>query len=254
MEELMRRFNKNTDSTKTHYVAWSGGCDSSLLLYKISEELKKDNKEVTALISKSGFIGKRKEVSEEMARISFEDALLARKIEIKKLTIQTIIDQRFGETGVNQGYAQAGLWVLEFLPIMKDNSVIHFGYIKDDDFWLFDHHFTKMVEQYCKMLNKNITLSFDLAFYTKVDVISELIELDLLDKVWFCETPPEVGKACGNCHPCQTHKVALLNQQVEDFEDMQILREFIQSMKERKEKEKDPTENQVTVEREDTES
>lgn len=218
----------NINNEKTHYVAWSGGADSTLLLYLLCKELNKDGKKPVVLISESWYLTGKKKISEAKARDNIEREFIARGLEFDKMRIRSEVTVPDGLWGTTFGLQQPGLWVMQFMPVMKENSIVHFGYINGDHFWYHDNDFIDMVNSYDKMLNSHTELSFELQYTDKVEVLSMLKEFDLLKFIWYCETPERVGQPCGLCHPCQTNMKARALMAMDNIEDPELLTNIIE--------------------------
>jgi hypothetical protein len=93
-----------------------------------------------------------------------------------------------------------------------------------------------MIESYARLLGKNIELKTPIMYYEKHEIIQELQNEKLIDKVWFCESPTEVGKRCGRCVSCQHFKNATVQLAIKDFDDEEILAEVLKAYLETKNK------------------
>jgi len=216
-----------------------GGGDSTLLLYKLCNELKqaKDDKykKPIALISEPFYFDTKKRISEAKARVKIEEEFIAKGLAFDKILLKSEIQDsnnllKYG----THGLPQPGLWVLQFLPLLEDDSVLHFGYINGDHFWYQDDNFKTMVNSFCKMLGKTVTLQFDLYYMEKEKIVGELKQHELFQYIWFCEMPGEVGQLCGNCHPCQTYKAAVVSSMTVNLNDADEFGQLIDEFRKRK--------------------
>lgn len=217
----------NIDKEKVHYVAWSGGADSTLLLYLLCKELNKEGKKPIALISEPYYLTTNKKISEAKARENIEKEFIARGLEFDKMRIRSEVEVPDGLWGSTFGLQQPGLWVMQFMCIMKKNAVAHFGYINGDHFWYHDNNFKDMVEAYNRMINTTTELSYELQYTEKVEVLKMLKEFDLLKYIWYCEAPEKVGQPCGICHPCETNMRARALMAIDNIEDPEMLESII---------------------------
>ena len=206
----------NPDSDVKHYVMWSSGCDSTLLLYELLKKYGPDK--VIAISCKFPWLNKKKASHEVVFRQRFIDDLKRRNTGLSGFTHYTIdVNWQYRpKDSKNGGYHSSGLlqpysWLTIALPLMKPNDWFYIGTIRGDDLvTLYLRQFQDLFEASSKMLNKEIHLCMPYVGYTKANVIAKLIEYGIYDLTWFCEKPesPTSGP-CTNCHPCKTHIEAL---------------------------------------------
>ena len=206
----------NPDSDANHYVMWSSGCDSTLLLYELLKKYGPDK--VIAISCKFPWLNKKKASHEVIFRQRFIDDLKRKNTGLSGFTHYTIdVNWQYRpKNSKNGGYHSSGLlqpysWLTIALPLMKPNDWFYIGTIRGDDLvTLYLRQFQDLFEASSKMLNKEIHLCMPYVGYTKANVIAKLIEYGIYDLTWFCEKPesPTSGP-CTNCHPCKTHIEAL---------------------------------------------
>lgn len=199
-----------------HYVMWSSGCDSTLLLYELLKKYGPDK--VIAISCKFPWLNKKKASHEVIFRQRFIDDLKRKNTGLSGFTHYTIdVNWQYRpKDSKNGGYHSSGLlqpysWLTIALPLMKPNDWFYIGTIRGDDLvTLYLRQFQDLFEASSKMLNKEIHLCMPYVGYTKANVIAKLIEYGIYDLTWFCEKPesPTSGP-CTNCHPCKTHIEAL---------------------------------------------
>ena len=207
-------YNPNPDAN--HYVMWSSGCDSTLLLYELLKKYGPDK--VIAISCKFPWLNKKKASHEVVFRQRFIDDLKRKNTGLSGFTHYTIdVNWQYRpKDSKNGGYHSSGLlqpysWLTIALPLMKPNDWFYIGTIRGDDLvTLYLRQFQDLFEASSKMLNKEIHLCMPYVGYTKANVIAKLIEYGIYDLTWFCEKPesPTSGP-CTNCHPCKTHIEAL---------------------------------------------
>ena len=207
-------YNPNPDAK--HYVMWSSGCDSTLLLYELLKKYGPDK--VIAISCKFPWLNKKKASHEVVFRQRFIDDLKRKNTGLSGFTHYTIdVNWQYRpKDSKNGGYHSSGLlqpysWLTIALPLMKPNDWFYIGTIRGDDLvTLYLCQFQDLFEASSKMLNKEIHLCMPYVGYTKANVIAKLIEYGIYDLTWFCEKPesPTSGP-CTNCHPCKTHIEAL---------------------------------------------
>ena len=206
----------NPDPDAKHYVMWSSGCDSTLLLYELLKKYGPDK--VIAISCKFPWLNKKKASHEVVFRQRFIDDLKRRDTGLSGFTHYTIdVNWQYRpKDSKNGGYHSSGLlqpysWLTIALPLLKPNDWFYIGTIRGDDLvTLYLRQFQDLFEASSKMLNKEIHLCMPYVGYTKANVITKLIEYGIYDLTWFCEKPesPTSGP-CTNCHPCKTHIEAL---------------------------------------------
>lgn len=204
------------DPDANHYVMWSSGCDSTLLLYELLKKYGPDK--VIAISCKFPWLNKKKASHEVVFRQRFIDDLKRKNTGLSGFTHYTIdVNWQYRpKNSKNGGYHSSGLlqpysWLTIALPLMKPNDWFYIGTIRGDDLvTLYLRQFQDLFEASSKMLNKEIHLCMPYVGYTKANVIAKLIEYGIYDLTWFCEKPesPTSGP-CTNCHPCKTHIEAL---------------------------------------------
>lgn len=207
-------YNPNPDAK--HYVMWSSGCDSTLLLYELLKKYGPDK--VIAISCKFPWLNKKKASHEVVFRQRFIDDLKRKNTGLSGFTHYTIdVNWQYRpKDSKNGSYHSSGLlqpysWLTIALPLMKPNDWFYIGTIRGDDLvTLYLRQFQDLFEASSKMLNKEIHLCMPYVGYTKANVIAKLIEYGIYDLTWFCEKPesPTSGP-CTNCHPCKTHIEAL---------------------------------------------
>lgn len=206
----------NPDKDARHYVMWSSGCDSTLLLYELLKKYGPDK--VVAISCRFPWLNKKKASHEVVFRQRFIDELKRKDTGLSGFTHYTIdVNWQYRpKNSKNGGYHSSGLlqpysWLTIALPLMKPDDWFYIGTIRGDDLvTLYLRQFQDLFEASIKMLNKGVHLCMPYVGYTKANVITKLIEYGIYDLTWFCEKPesPTSGP-CTNCHPCKTHIEAL---------------------------------------------
>lgn len=204
----IEHFNEDTQ----HVVLWSGGCDSTLLLWTLLRKAERQNmkRKIMAITASPSFLVPDKLAAEIRARERITDEINARGYMFDEFNIKIDTIGKAAVGSYNQGLPQQLMWVSMALPYVPDNSIIHFGYIRGDDFWMYRQYVESIVENMGKMLGKKLYISYPLSHTKKYEVISELKKDKLYKRTWFCERPTMVdGKpiACGYCDACKTHKM-----------------------------------------------
>ena len=211
-----------TGKERGHYVVWSGGCDSTLILYNLCSLL--DHPSV--ITCKPSWLGDEKIMMEKIARSNikkFIESTHQRQVSIYE-SHSIELNVKTHTKAVNYGIVQPEMWLLQTLPFIPNHSVVHFGYIQGDCFWYYKEKFLNIAKNTIMMLGKSdISISFPLRHTPKYEILSELMDIkdddsnSLYDQCWWCELPMAVGKnpneiihtKCERCNACITHKIAL---------------------------------------------
>lgn len=204
----------DTGSDSKHYVMWSGGCDSTLLLYEVLETYGPDN--VIAVSYNYPWLLKEKAKSEEIHRKAFKAKLMTmnktyagKHINQLEFTIDMTCVSGSFQNIYGAGLPQAVAWLLSIPICAKDNAYIYTGAIKSDDLTLQLEAYHEMFSGISKTLNRKIYLREPYLYLTKSNVIEKLIRYGIYDSTWHCEIPSDVNTPCYECVPCKTHIAAL---------------------------------------------
>lgn len=202
----------NDQGEGIHYIMWSGGCDSPLLLYEALEIYGSDR--VVAISYKYPWLDENKYQTEKLHRESFKAnmKLCGEKfgnIRHMELTISETICSGNRAFTNNSGLPQAVAWMLGVPMYATENSYIYSGAIRSDDLSLHLEGYHEMFRGISKTLDKKIYLREPYLYLTKSQVIDKLLQYGLYESTWFCEIPKDIGTPCYECNPCRTHIAAL---------------------------------------------
>lgn len=183
-------------------VCWSGGCDSTLVLYDLAK--KSSLAEPVRAIS---FIHCQIGAGAEsmLARDKILAWMRGKGFHIKHQTVE--INHKGDFDCVRHGLEQPIMWLANCIPYLEEAEDLYVGWLRGDYAaarsteakWAFDY-----MQGIGGRKGKLITPLMD---EDKAEVIGKL-EKELLDLCWWCENPVD-GKQCGKCDPCVTHRVAL---------------------------------------------
>lgn len=181
------------------FILWSGGLDSTYLVYNMLSrgyeviaaytELK-NNKEKTI---------KERAATEKLSKIfqqNFKDFTFK-----ETLATYEIVD---GDTS-NLYFHQIPIWINSLLyagPV----SQVQIGYVMGDDAISYMSEIKKIYNSYKEIARPFPKLIFPLSKWSKVDIIKNLPEV-YLKEVSFCEST--TSDVCGDCKPCRKMKEAL---------------------------------------------
>lgn len=188
-------------------VAFSGGCDSTLLLYHAARRYGTPESPVRALSFIADQVHKRKSERETAARIKILKEFKKRGLHVKQELVELSIKHGCGM--LHHGLPQAVMW-LYGTQVLKEDETFAMGYIKGDDWIAHQADFRQVFSSLQKIAGRRGSLWTPLEWTEKRGVIHQLEELDLLKLTWWCENPPAKKSAgpCGDCTTCQTHETA----------------------------------------------
>jgi 7-cyano-7-deazaguanine synthase in queuosine biosynthesis len=203
--------NIKLDNEKKHYVIWSGGLDSTVLLHTLARVSIEDNP-IVAISINHHQIHKDKELMEKKAREKYLKFAKRNRYHISHHTLNINCD-----TGIwPQGHDQATIWSVTILPYIKHNSVLHFGYIKEDDFWHGGRVAFDTIINGLSILRQAgdpfyVEMAYDLEWESKANLINYANDNLPNGSYWYCEAPKKAGrgfKSCGTCGCCERHDAA----------------------------------------------
>ncbi len=202
-------------------VLWSGGVDSTFLLYDLltasnnrrgeGEYVKLTESETVRTIS----------INHPQITMS-EMGAMARKKLVDKLKkkhgfkgfaqTEIIISQTGPEANRNHddGVIQPVIWLAHAVQYLDTSEDCYIAYIRGDDVWHYRNYLYQAFDSLQALLGKTGKLMMPLEWVKKSEIINRLESLKLLKHTWYCELPTKDEKPCGQCASCQTHKLALL--------------------------------------------
>jgi len=194
-------------------LLWSGGCDSTLLLYdllnaKYSHDDKKCGRYVELKASEkirsidhpqqAGYVGNRNARQRLLP-------ILRKKFEFNHGEIS--ISQDAIELSANGGIIQPMMWILQASQYLEANEDLYVGYIKGDDIWHYRSSLFNAFQHVQEFTHRTGKLILPLEWVSKAEVLYRLQDLKLLKHTWYCEFS-DTAK-CGKCPSCHTHDTAL---------------------------------------------
>lgn len=197
-------------------VCWSGGCDSTLVLYQLAAKSSKDTPIHTISIT-------HPQIPAADEQMRAREALLARfkemgfNIQHTEVVVQQKGDFFVRDTG---GIFQAPTWLSIATPYLLEDQDLYMGYVREDDLWHYRYWAFQIFDSFKTFLHLKGELKFPLEWMYKIEVVRKLRSLGLLDLCWWCEVMD--GKArivpCGRCQPCTRHRNVLTQIEREDQE------------------------------------
>jgi len=184
---------------KNQMVIWSGGADSSLILW---EKIRK-NDNVCAVSFITEFLHKKKIIAEGKAREKFKKKAQEYNYKIDHRIIN--LDSKIGMAG---SLPQQTTWTCLATLYAMDNTIVSFGYHRGDDFWHIDGWANQIRRNINSAMGKNVEFEFPLEWKRKYEIIDDIRYYGLEDCFWTCEGNTNVKKPCGGCRPCIALKLA----------------------------------------------
>ena len=203
-------------------VVWSGGADSTLILLDLArQELAKpenERKPIYTLSLKWCFLHKVKMANENSARSEILKRLSNKGVEIKPIELEIDIDYHdddgandFINEGVHYGKVQqCQRWLFEAVYHATNQCNIWMGHMRGEDFFMFGKYFEQLLKVLCELDNKEISLCLPFMYVSKAEVLRDHIASDTINVVSTCENPKPTGMPCGECKPCRTRSLALV--------------------------------------------
>ena len=187
-------------------IAWSGGCDSTLLLHSLLQkqhyQLKSENKSYQEFHEQVRTFS----VTHAQMDAQKEQALARKKIrsELKErgLKFEHIeIDIR-QEGNANGGSKQSVVWLAMVIPYLYDKEDFYLAYVKEDDIWHFRSYLYDSFNNLQTLAGHEGKLQLPWEWKKKEEVVKELSSIGLLKHVWWCAEPKKFGQRCGKCISC----------------------------------------------------
>lgn len=189
---------------KKQIVIWSGGADSSLVLWKkLLECNRTSNDSVCAISFIPDFIHEKKRKSEEIARERFKKKAKQHKYHFEHHTIK--LESTIELTG---RLPQQITWTCLSTLYAPKEAIVSFGYHQGDDFWRISSYAQQVRININGAMGKNIDFEFPLSCTRKYEIIDEINKYGLSKCFWTCEENVNIRKPCGKCRPCITLKLA----------------------------------------------
>ena len=211
---IKQQYETDNNYNKKHIVLWSGGCDSTLLLYELLESYGSHN--VIAISYNYQWLDSTKAQIEHNHREAFKGKMKLLGDQFANFS-HSVFEINNTNGFLNFGGSMTGLpqalgWLFMVPMYANEDSYIYAGYVKEDDFSAggYRHHYTNIFDSVNKLIGKdNMTLRLPYTQRSKNEIIEMLIKNEIYNDSWYCEMPPSKYLTCMECHPCQTHLAAL---------------------------------------------
>lgn len=204
-------------------VCWSGGCDSTLVLYELAKQAScfdpsvDSGKPVRAISFSFSQVPANREQARARTRIL--EWMKARNYPVEHLEVKVDTNEALNQ----YGNPQATMWLLAQQALRVDEH-LYSGYHRGDDFWHNGHHFTETFKALQAHAFRTGQWIFTLAADAKYQIIEKLKktadpgrpETSLYDLCWWCADARSMDEKeklrdtpCGKCPSCITHTMAL---------------------------------------------
>lgn len=189
-------------------ILWSGGCDSTWLLFEEAAKLPKGQPLRVLSVNHqnvrcSRIAARRKKIAD----------FLWRSFWVPLEHIEVTVSATGGQPEFEGGLAQPQMWLAASVSYLKQDEDLMLGYIRGDDIW---HYRSELLAAFASLQAlgwKTGKLLFPLEWSSKMDVLKYLANVerggrDLLSLCWYCEMRTS-GEPCGDCPACRTHRMAM---------------------------------------------
>ena len=214
-------------------VLWSGGCDSTLVLYDLAVSKGTREKPIRALTVSHNSVNARKEQAEARKKILAQFKELGLHVTSSEVEINCLGP----DWVVRGGTTQAAIWLSVASTMISDKENLYTGHHDGDQVWIMYACLESALTSLGNSMNKKIEWFVPLVSETKGNIIRRLQDAGLYELCWWCENPDK-GKACGGCTPCRTHATALWSMEKWSFLDPNNAKKAIKELEEVADKKK----------------
>lgn len=183
------------DKKRKHFVMFSGGCDSTLILRWL---LYYGCKKITALSVKHPAMISSLRAEKAQAKII---AHLEAKFNIGIVHTKVYCDACSVK---GDGFSQQAMWAFLAAYGAEDKFICHFGYLRMGDIWHSRGDWEWLFIHTYKLMGKVLNWNYPLQWHYKEQVIDMLVEAKMMSLVTTCEDEEDLKKPpCGKCLPCR---------------------------------------------------
>lgn len=187
-------------------ISFSGGCDSTVLLYNWAETSSLTYPVHALSISHEGVPNL---VQQKKARKKIIANLRARGFHIKHTELSITINQSEFWFEQGTGVSQPVMWVPSAVQCLKADENLLMGYIRSDDIMHYRKDLFDLFDTSQRLIGKTGKLELPLEWTPKTEIIKRLRDIKLYDLVWYCEGNTTSPIPCGHCSSCTKHRLAL---------------------------------------------
>ena len=194
-------------------VLWSGGFDSTLVLYDACVEAKeKKLPRVRALSINHDQVGANRE--QQRARQRLLVCMKKRGLTFNWAEVNISTWGAFGAPS-QAGMVQPGIWMPAAVLYLMPTEDLLTGWARGDDVF---HHLGDICgafDNHARLMDKTGLIRFPLEWTPKWKVLRRLRKARLVSLPWTCEEPKN-WRACGKCMPCRDLKTARYRLRLEE--------------------------------------
>jgi 7-cyano-7-deazaguanine synthase in queuosine biosynthesis len=199
------------DIDRSHFVIWSGGVDSTIVLCHVAKKYgTQDNPVHSIYLDHHQIDPLKKEIEKERRRVILQRAAFNKNLHIVDHIVTVKSDGPQTSHTQSMSNIQGYLWLAMLMPYFKHNSNVYMGAIREDDSLIYIHEFNAMIKAANTLLNSSLELFIPLKHLYKHEAIQEINRLELYDHIWYCESPAIDRSACGRCSSCEDHQQAMI--------------------------------------------
>lgn len=195
-----------------HYVAWSGGLDSTYILDTLAKEHSTPSSPIYTITMIHPDICTLKQEAEKKARERYLKYARKKGYNIQDMYLEIaksppVYMGSWFDDNATRGIQQT-MWLFSIMPYIWENSTIHFGHLRGEEFYTYRTYIDNIFENLLKIRNmKNVKICYDLEYKEKWKILDKISS----DLYWYCENPKKKNRKiipCESCKSCITHKVA----------------------------------------------
>jgi 7-cyano-7-deazaguanine synthase in queuosine biosynthesis len=197
---------KNNENRK-HHILWSGGMDSTLILYETLRYY--DPSQVRAYSFIYPWLDTKKAERERKYRNSFKMFMDIKGIRFDHVEMGLNFSDLSTVVNIKGlGNVQFYTWMTQVLPFLDDGDAIYTGHLQDDTSPTALEAMGNLMDYAAKILARDMSYRTPLLHFHKTDVIWACMQAEIYNTAWFCECPT-TDDPCMMCEPCRTHMAAL---------------------------------------------
>ena len=193
-------------------VLWSGGCDSTLVLWDLLQKQSRNDPPIRTLSIDHFAVWAGKEQAAAREKIMAVLRKQGYRVENETVTIRCgdmlCVPVRTEGSNTRLRIPQAAIWIGQAVMHLNPDEDMYVGYIRGDDVWHHVREWRWAFQYMAYIVGRTGKLIAPLEWDTKADVIEMLKKAGLFKYCWTCSDPRE-GKQCGRCKECRTQALAL---------------------------------------------
>ena len=202
-------------------VLWSGGCDSTLVLWDLLQKQSRNDPPIRTLSIDHFAVWAGKEQAAAREKIMGVLRKQGYRVENELVTIQcgdrTGLPSKGPSGSGTSGFRipQAALWIGQAVEHLEPEENLYVGYIRGDDMWHHVQEWRWAFQYMAYLVGRTGNLFAPLEWSTKANVIERLRGAGLFPYCWTCSDPKD-GKECGRCKECMTQYLAVYELSLKD--------------------------------------